>query len=369
MAFAVLSVNTTLSATMEDLWTDPAGTHSFSFSSGAEETFRVIDDDAVFNDNDPFDNNQVVAPQSTIFTDNAKVASRQRFDVTPDNGDPSFTVYVVFENTTSNDDYTPINMLDYALVSDTPMIAGVNYSISNQNSNGNVNYSNFSDLVVCYALGTLIETPDGPRPVETLRSGDLVMTADHGPQPIRWSHSHDHPLDAVDDESKPVLIKAGALGHNLPTDDLIVSPQHRLLVGGGGQLQEIFASEALAPAKSLTSLPRIRHMQGKTRITWIHFACDRHEIVTANGCLSESLLLGPVVMNGLEDTDRKALQILFGMATAHKAALNGPPARDCLSVCSARSEIAEHFKRAYQPMAWKNRKSAQSRPAAMRRYA
>ena len=39
MAFALLTVNTTLSATMEDLWSDPGGTHSFSFASGAEEEF------------------------------------------------------------------------------------------------------------------------------------------------------------------------------------------------------------------------------------------------------------------------------------------------------------------------------------------
>ena len=65
MSFAILTVNTTLSATMEDLWSDPGGTHSFSFSSGAEEELFILDDDATFNDLTG-DGNQVVAPASTI---------------------------------------------------------------------------------------------------------------------------------------------------------------------------------------------------------------------------------------------------------------------------------------------------------------
>lgn len=149
-------------------------------------------------------------------------------------------------------------------------------------------YSN----IVCYAPGTMVDTPDGPRAVETLRPGNLVDTVDHGPQSIRWVRSSDHPLQDAEVDDKPVLIHASALGAGRPAQDLIVSPQHRILVGGHGQLDDRFKKEALTPAKSLTSLPGIRHMTGKQSITWIHFACDQHEIVTANGCLSESLLLG-----------------------------------------------------------------------------
>ncbi|MHA6324304.1 Hint domain-containing protein [Roseivivax sp. CAU 1753] len=341
MAFAVLTTSTTLTATLEDIWSDPAGTHSFSFSSGAEEEFRVIDDDAVFDDYNPNDTNQVVAPQSTIFTDNAVVASRHKFEVTPDNGDPTFTVYVVFESSTANDDFSSLNTLNYALVSDTPMIAGVNYSISNFSGDGTVNYTEFSDLVVCYAPGTLIDTPDGPRAVETLKPGDLVITLDNGAQPIRWTRSADYPLKDAEVDTKPVQIKADALGPGLPKHALIVSPQHRILVGGHRQLQGWFATEAFAPAKSLTSLRGIRHMKGKTEITWVHFACDRHEIVTANGCLSESLLLGPTALAGLTAAARRAAIAVFGPATTPDAALNGPPARECLRVGAVRRQLAE----------------------------
>ncbi len=197
--------------------------------------------------------------------------------------------------------------------------------------------------VPCYAPGTLIDTPEGPRVVEVLEIGDLVLTRDHTPQPIRWIRCGDQPLEKAEVEAKPVQIKAGALGRGLPAQDLIVSPQHRILVGGAGQLDGAFTSEAFVPAKSLTAVPGIRHMKGKEDITWIHFACDRHEVVTANGCLTESLLLGPMVVNGLTAAERRVVIDIYGPAPSPDAALNGPPARDCLTVGAVRRQIANHL--------------------------
>lgn len=199
--------------------------------------------------------------------------------------------------------------------------------------------------IPCYAPGTLIDTPNGPRAAETLRPGDLVITRDHGPQPIRWTRSGHQPLERAEKAARPVLISAGALGVGLPAHDLIVSPQHRIIVGGCGQIEAFFASEALAPAKSLTTLRGIRHMMGKKKITWIHFACDHHEVVVANGCWSESLLLGPIVMQGLTARQRRALARAFA-PSADPDYLNGPPARPCLKVGEVRRTLAKSSDRA-----------------------
>ena len=187
-------------------------------------------------------------------------------------------------------------------------------------------------------IGTMIDTPGGLRAVETLRPDDLVLTADHGAQPIRWVRSGDHPLEQVDDDAKPVLIQVGALGSCLPAADLIVSPQRRILVGGQRQLQQYFATESFTPAKSLTSWPGIRHMRGKRKITWIHFACDHHEVVFANGCQSESLLLGPMVVQALTRRARNALIAIFPQ-TPGQASLNGQAARPCLNVGDVRRTL------------------------------
>lgn len=198
-----------------------------------------------------------------------------------------------------------------------------------------------SGTVPCYAHGTLIETPEGQRAIETLRPGDIVITADNGPQEIRWISSKDHPLDGLGTDKRPVLIQAGALGPDLPNKDLIVSPQHRILVGAAGQLEALFSRPAFVPAKALTGLVGIRHMTGKSSITWIHFACDRHEIVRANGCLAESLLLGPMVINGMTPPERRRVKAIFGAAPHLCSALNGPAARVCLKIKDAKAQIQQ----------------------------
>lgn len=193
--------------------------------------------------------------------------------------------------------------------------------------------------IVCFATGTKIATQHGEMPVKTLKVGNMVMTLDHGLQPIRWIHFHDCPLDGVERTAKPLLIAAGALGKGAPTQDLVVSPQHRIFVGGAGQLAADFDDEALVPAKSLTALAGVRHMAGKRHITWVHFACDRHEVVRANGCLTESLLLGPMVLKGLTRQERRDLSVIFGSQTSEHAALNGPAARQCLPVQAVRKAL------------------------------
>ena len=205
--------------------------------------------------------------------------------------------------------------------------------------------------IVCFALGTKITTQQGEQPVETLKVGDLVMTLDHGLQPIRWIHFHECPLDGVERTAKPMLIAAGSIGEGVPSQDLIVSPNHRIFVGGSGQLAADFDEEALVAAKALTPLSGVRHMAGKRQITWVHFACDRHEVVIANGCLTESLLLGPMVMQGLTAKERRDVEANFGAKTAAMGALNGPPARVCLPLQKVQTALnSRRRKRAARPI-------------------
>jgi len=214
-------------------------------------------------------------------------------------------------------------------------------------------YSDFSGSTVpCFAPGTWIDTPNGARLVEHLKVGDLVWTLDHGPQAVRWIHSSDHPLEDCDLDAKPVLVSAGALGSGVPAQDLTVSPQHRMLVGGRGQLDHWFTGEALAAAKSLTQLRGVRHMNGKKRIRWIHFACDRHEVVRANGCLTETLLLGSMVMTRLPQAQKHRLNTIYGAdllsvygcETQQDDPLNGPACRPVLKVGQVRQHMSKHVK-------------------------
>jgi hypothetical protein len=74
----------------------------------------------------------------------------------------------------------------------------------------------------CFTSGTMIGTPDGEVCVEDLEIGDLVITKDHGPQPIHWIGTR---KVVGKGEFAPILFKAGAIGN---MRDLRVPPQKRL---------------------------------------------------------------------------------------------------------------------------------------------
>jgi len=273
-------------------------------------------------------------------TQNVALDSSSLYDADILLGDGStMSVPVLVLQTTNGDVFIseyPTNSLDGLSIQSISLT-----NLNDSNAGGiNLGQSNVQNArVVCFAEGTLIATTQGQVAVETLVPGDVVLTLDHGPQTIRWTRSDLHTIDPSDDGASPVLIAVGALAAGVPATDLIVSPQHRVFVGGHRHLQDIFPDEAFVPAKALTSLPKIRFMNGKKQITWVHFACDDHEVVLANGALAESLLLGPMVVNGLSVREKIAVARVFGMPRDGEAALNGPPARTCLTVKQVRGII------------------------------
>ena len=88
-------------------------------------------------------------------------------------------------------------------------------------------------VFVCFMAGTLISTPDGAKPVESLGIGDLVRTTDGRNEPIRWvgrqtvSRLFGDPLRIL-----PIRVKADALEHGVPARDLLISPDHAFLLDG-----------------------------------------------------------------------------------------------------------------------------------------
>ena len=143
--------------------------------------------------------------------------------------------------------------------------------------------------VPCFTEGTLIRTPKGEVPVETLEPGDMVETRDAGPQAILWTGRRilgPRELMAAPN-ARPVLIPQGLLGNHAP---LLVSPQHGMVLGAAQGLD----AEALVRAKHLAEAAGpVRVAHGKRRVSYHHLMFDRHQIVFANGAPSESFYPGP----------------------------------------------------------------------------
>jgi len=180
------------------------------------------------------------------------------------------------------------------------------------NVTGSITFSNIENIVPCFTPGTRIATPRGERMVEELRVGDRVITRDNGLQEIRWighrALSGSELRDAP--HLRPVMIRAGALGHGLPLHDMMVSPQHRMLLNSERAALYFEDREVLASARHLTGMDGVDRAPAR-ETTYIHFMFDQHEVVLSNGAWSESFQPGEQVLDGLGDAQRDEIFELF----------------------------------------------------------
>ena len=184
-----------------------------------------------------------------------------------------------------------------------------------------VTFSNI-ETVICFAAGTLIRTPGGERPIETLRPGDLVVTADRGLQPVRWVGRNRVPARG---RLAPIRIAEGVLGNDRP---LVVSPQHRLLSAGPSHRLHFGASEVLVAAKHLIDGHGVAWL-AQDSIDYLHVMFDRHEIIFANGAAAESFHPGDVGLGAIADPVREELFEVFPDLRSLPDAY-GPTSRQCL---------------------------------------
>nr|WP_255553708.1 Hint domain-containing protein [Maritimibacter sp. DP1N21-5] len=187
---------------------------------------------------------------------------------------------------------------------------------------------------VCFTSGTLIDTLSGPRRMDRLRPGDLVTTLDSGPQPVEWIGKRRIRFAERPHPAQPLCISRGAFGPGLPTRDLLLSPNHRVLVATSGAFALHDPLGALAPVKALAQDRGIRALPGRREITYFSMLLPRHEIVIANGIAVESLFPGPEAfgtLSGGERSDWLRLAARMGRLTGT------PPARLMLSVAETRA--------------------------------
>ena len=170
---------------------------------------------------------------------------------------------------------------------------------------------NGADEPPCFVAGTLIDTPQGPRPVETLMAGDQVLTRDNGVQEIRWSGQR--LLDFTADSGKnlqPIRLRKDSLGPGVPGRDLLFSPMHRVLIGGGDVQMLTGATEILCPIKHLVNGQTILQEQQES-VSYHHLLFDTHQVLFSNGCESESFYPGQVGLDGFQDETRQEVFGLF----------------------------------------------------------
>ncbi|MFB2532336.1 Hint domain-containing protein [Paracoccus sp. p3-h83] len=189
---------------------------------------------------------------------------------------------------------------------------------SSTSGNTGTSYIYMSDIVFgtvaepapCFARGTMILTDRGPVAIEDLVEGDMVMTRDNGAQPIRWIGTSSINLTRRP-HLAPIRIRAGALGAGQPTADLLVSPQHRILVQSAIAQRLFGAPEVLVAAKQLLQVDGIDIATDLAEVDYFHMLFDAHEVVTSNGAASESLFTGPEALKAVGAAARAEILAIF----------------------------------------------------------
>jgi len=136
---------------------------------------------------------------------------------------------------------------------------------------------------VCFAAGTMIAAPDGARAVETLRPGDLVLTAEGSTARVTWIGRQTRAkLFLPAERFCPVRISAGTLAPGMPEADLTVTADHGI----------VFA-EAIIHAAALvngTTISRVPKPDLPDRVTYYHVETETHAVILANGCPAETFV-------------------------------------------------------------------------------
>lgn len=148
--------------------------------------------------------------------------------------------------------------------------------------------------VVCFCGETDIAVPGGTRRASSIRAGDVVITADGSRAKVTAvSMRRIKPIELAREERlSPVVIKAGALGKGLPTRDLRVSRQHRVLIASRISARLCSQTEILVSAHKLVGLPGIELDRSLEQVAFYHILLERHDLLLANGAPAESLFVG-----------------------------------------------------------------------------
>jgi len=158
---------------------------------------------------------------------------------------------------------------------------------------GNVTFAantTVNGSIICYLKGTKILTENGYVCIEDLNIGDKVVSMgkirdnaylepidNFSLEPITWIGNFKAPN--LNTDSLPICIKADALGTNSPTEDLYVSPGHRIII-----------NNEMICARDLINGTTIFQDNDRISIHYYHFEVKDHASIIANGVLSESYM-------------------------------------------------------------------------------
>ncbi|MEX0281463.1 MAG: Hint domain-containing protein [Arenibacterium sp.] len=271
----------------EDIITGGAGNDLINGGKGADSLFGEADRDTFFN----ITAGDFVDGGEAFTTDPGDDFDRLDLRGSAKNENPNGSLKVEFDPANSENGI-------------------VTYFDENGQATGTVEFFNIEKVIPCFTPGTRIATPHGERLVETLEIGDRVITRDNGIQEVCWVGKRQLAGAGLPKHLWPVRIAKGALGNGLPERDMMVSPNHRVLISTDKTALYFEESEVLVAAKHLVERDGIETVN-VDEVTYIHFMFARHEVVLSDGAWTESFQPGDLSLKGIGDAQRAEIFEIF----------------------------------------------------------
>lgn len=177
-----------------------------------------------------------------------------------------------------------LNGLDYQTTGTDTTIGDVNDALVITTSDGHTGGTDTDTVqidVICFYPGTLVQTPNGETRVETLKRGDLVITSDGRAVPVTWLGRQTVSVRFADPlRVLPIRIRARALAENVPSRDLLLSPDHAVLIDGA-----LIQAGALVNGTSI-----VRESRTPAIFTYYHVEVDDHSLILAENTPAETFV-------------------------------------------------------------------------------
>ena len=150
--------------------------------------------------------------------------------------------------------------------------------------------------VPCFPTGTMIRTIAGDKPVETLATGDYVLTADNRAVPVRMYSFH---VPKATEANAPYVVPANSLGYKQPARTLHLSPHHAFQIR-----PNVWQMPLLAAERSTA----IQQYGLGEPITYYHVECPNF--------FRDNLVADGVVCESFGSNQTKGLKGIYRFATA-----------------------------------------------------
>lgn len=163
--------------------------------------------------------------------------------------------------------------------------------------------------VICFTPNTMVATINGLRPVQDIRPDDVLLTKDNGPQKIVWQ-GHRRMTGArlfAMPELRPIRLRADALGGGIPDAELLVSPEHQVVLRGQAARRLFNETEVFVQAKELVNDNTIWVDHAIREVTYIHLMFEEHQVIWANGVETESFHPAATSLDMVDPAQRQGL--------------------------------------------------------------